>query len=175
MIKNNDKKNPFKTPEGYFDNVEDKLVGRISDESSNVLDAERRLEDGFKTPKGYFDSLQDNINKRLTEDTKVVPLRSFKKYYVAVASIAAAALIVFGLFWDTTKDINFTDLADSDIEAYFENNNLELSSYEIAEVIQVDELEISDFLDNPLEEEHILEYLNDTLDDFEELNIEENE
>ena len=42
-------------------------------------------------------------------------------------------------------------------------------------MISVDDLELTDFLETDLNEEHIVEYLNEHTDDFEELNLEDNE
>ena len=58
-----------------------------------------------------------------------------------------------------------------EIEDYFESNDLGLSTYEIAEVIPVDDLEISDIIDNLLEDENIIDYLDDSIENFEELNL----
>ena len=58
---------------------------------------------------------------------------------------------------------------------FFEINDFDLSAYEIAEVIPLDELEINDILTNRFEEEHVLDYLNENIEDFETFNLEDNE
>ena len=174
-MKKKDNKNPFKTPEGYFDSFQDKLLERLSDETPSHLDSFNEKDDGFRVPNGYFDGLNGRIKERLNDDVKVIPLRSYRNYYVAVASIAAVALLLFGIFWNTSDEISFTDLANSDIEAYFENNDFELSSYEIAEEIPVDGLELGDFLDTQFNDEHIVNYIDENTDNFDELNLEDDE
>jgi len=165
------KNNGFKTPEGYFDNLKDKLMDKLSEEDSALP-----KEEGFAVPEGYFDSLHENIKKKLDgKETKVVQLHAYRKYYFAAASVAAIALVLFGLNWNTADNPTFEDLASTDIENYFENNDLSLSSYEIAEVLPVDELEINDILENQLNEDNVIEYLNDNIDDFEELNLDTDE
>lgn len=174
-MKDNDNKNPFKAPEGYFDSFQERLLEKLSSEAPNLLNSDKEKMDGFKVPDGYFNSLNEKIMEGLGDDVKVIPMRSYKNYYVAVASLAAVALLLFGLFWNTSEEISFTDLANSDIEAYFENNDFELSSYEIAEEIPVDGLELSDFLDTQFNDEHIVNYIDENIDNFDELNLEDDE
>lgn len=163
--------NPFKTPEEYFESFDDRLMDKLSEESSNIP-----KEEGFDLPEGYFDGLHKNIQGKLdNQETKVVQLHPYKKYYYAVASIAAIVLVIFGLNWNTSEELRFEDLAEADIENYFENNEFDLSAYEIAEVIPLDELEINDILVNRFEEENMLDYLNENIEDFETFNLEDNE
>lgn len=162
----------FKNPEGYFEGFTDKLLDKIANSKESTLPKK----DGFKVPDGYFNDLHKNIDQKLNQkETQVVPLRSYKKYYYAAASIAAVILVVFGLQWNNAKDITFEDLADADIEAYFEDNELGLTTYEIAEVLLVDQLQINDILEEQLDGENIIEYLDDNIDDIEDLNLEDDE
>lgn len=165
------KNNPFKTPEGYFESFDDRLMKKLSEESSNIP-----KEEGFAVPEDYFETLHGKILDKIgAEETKVISLNPYKKYYYAAASIAAVILIVFGLNWNIAEEPTFEDLAEADIEAYFENNEFDLSAFEIAEVIPLDELEINDILVNSFEEENMLDYLNENIDDFETFNLEDNE
>ncbi len=166
-----DKNNDFKTPEGYFESLTDKLLDKLSKEDSILP-----KEDGFTIPEGYFDSLHNNIKRKLDgEETQVVQLHRYRKYYFAAASIAAVVLVIFGLNWNLSGETTFEDLASSDIENYFEDNDLGLSSYEIAEVLPMDELDINDILETQLNENNVIEYLSDNIDDFEELNLDNDE
>lgn len=170
MNKSN-KNNGFKTPEGYFDGLTDKLMDKLSEDSSVLPKKE-----GFVVPENYFDALKESIDDKINrEETKVVQLNPYRKYYFAVASIAAIALVIFGLNLNTKGAPPEWDITAADVEAYFEDNDLELSSYEIAEVIPVDELEINDILENQLNEENVIDYLNDNIDDFDELNLDSDE
>ncbi len=96
-------------------------------------------------------------------------------YYMAAASIAAIFILVFGLYWNTPKEPTWDNVVNTDIESYFDDNGFGLTSYEIAEVIPVEGLEINNFLETQLNEENILDYLNDHTSDFEELNLEDYE
>lgn len=170
-MKELNKNNPFKTPEEYFEGFDARLKDKLSEESSNIP-----REEGFAIPEGYFETLHDKIlDKMDAEDTKVIPLNPYKKYYYAAASIAAVVLVVFGLNWNTSEELTFEGLAESDIEYYFETNDYDLSAYEIAEVIPFNELEIKDILTNGFEEDNIVDYLDENTKEFEELNLEEYE
>lgn len=170
-MKEFNKKNPFKTPEEYFEDFDDRLMDKLSEESSNIP-----KEEGFAVPEGYFDGLHKNIQKKLdNQEAKVVQLHPYRKYYIAAVSVAAIVLVVFRLNWNSAAEVTFDDLVNADIEDYFEINELGLTSYEIAEVIPLDELEINDILENQLNEENVLEYLNENITDFEELNLEDYE
>ena len=164
-------KNSFNTPEGYFDSFTDKLMNKLSAEETIAPKNE-----GFKVPEGYFDSLNKKIALKLaTEEPKVIQLNPFKKYYYIAASIAAVLLLYFGLNFNSKPAITFDDIASSDIENYFDENDVDLSSFEIAEVIPVDELEINDIINNHLNDENVVDYLNNSIDDFEKLNLDSND
>tara|TARA_R110002051_G_scaffold72095_4_gene130390 strand:+ start:326 stop:835 length:510 start_codon:yes stop_codon:yes gene_type:complete len=164
--------NSFKTPEGYFDSFTEKLMTKVSEEET--IDFKK---DSFKVPDGYFDSLNNRIQEKLivSKPVKVVKLSSYKKYYYAVATMAAVLVLFIGLKINNSPGLSFDDIASSDIENYFDSNELGLSSYEIAEVIPVDELEIKDIIDNHLDNDIIIDYLNNSIDNFEELNLDTNE
>ena len=165
------KNNPFKTPEGYFDNFTDGLLDKLGEEKLNIP-----KEDGFAIPEDYFEGLQTKIQEKLgAQETKVVQLHPYRKYYFAAASVAAVLLFLFGLNWNAPKNYDFADLAEADIESYFDTNAYGLSSYEIAEMLPDEDLELNDILENQFVEENVIEYLSDHIDDFEELNIEDYE
>lgn len=168
MNKNN--KNPFKTPEGYFDSFEDNLMEKLSEGNSTIP-----KDNAFKVPEKYFETFNDRLAHRLNNETKVVQLYPVKKIIVAVASIAAVAIVFLSLNRNTTDTVSFTDLANTDIEAYFENNEFELSPYEIAEVIPVTNTDVFDMLNASISEENMLDYLNENITNFEELNIQDDE
>jgi hypothetical protein len=170
-MKELNKKNPFKTPEEYFEGFTGRLMDQISRDGDHIPESE-----GFTVPEGYFDGLHRNIEQRLTErPVKIIPLHRYRKYYFAAAAVAAVAVLYFGIQWNAPQELRFEDLANSDIENYFEANEFGMSTLEIAEVIPVDELEISDILERRLNEENVIDYLNNNTDAFEELNLNNDE
>ncbi|WP_411031964.1 hypothetical protein [Spongiimicrobium sp. 3-5] len=170
-MKNSNNKQGFKTPDGYFDKLTDKILERTSKVGPSLP-----KKDGFKVPDDYFENLSAKVAQQVGhKETKVISLWANKKWYLAAASIAAIAIIVFGTQWNSAGEISFDDLANTDIETYLQHNELELTTYEIAQVLPVEELEINDILDIALDGEHIIEYLDENIDDIEDLNLEYDE
>lgn len=173
MKNKNINKNPFNTPKGYFDSFEDNLKDKILKETAAIP-----KEDGFGVPASYFDQFQVNLIAKIKEEqnvTKVIPLNTYKKIMAIAASIAAITIIALSIDWSGNETLSFTDLANSDIEAYFENNELDLTTDEIADVLPIDGYEMNDFVEPELNEENLLDYLNENVENFEELNLENNE
>jgi hypothetical protein len=164
------KLNGFKTPEDYFNSFTDNLMTKLSEE----LTIEKKV-DGFTIPDAYFDSLYQNIqNKIHTPESKVIKLNALKKYYY-VAAVAAVVLIFIGISLTNKTEITFDDIAISDIENYFDDNELDMSTYELAQMLPIDELEIKDIIDTQLNDENIIDYIDNSIDNFEELNLDPNE
>ncbi len=163
-----DKENPFKTPEGYFENFSDGLLDKLSEEKLEVP-----KEHGFAVPEHYFDELNQNILEKIeAQEPKVIRLNPYRKYYYAAASVAAILLLVLGLNQNAKNEVDFSGLAHSEIESYFESNEIGLYAYEIAEEIPLQELEISDIITNQINDENLINYLDENITDFEELNLE---
>jgi hypothetical protein len=174
-MKKQTKNNSFKTPEGYFEEFTDKLMGRLSEEKSTSTNLDIK-KDGFTVPKGYFESLNEKILSQIAEqETKVVPLHRYRAYYSVAATVAAIVVLALGIVFNTSKAVTFDSLAKSDIEYYFENNDIDLTAVEIAEVFPIDDLDIGDIMNQKLNEDNIIDYLNNHVDDYEELNLENDE
>lgn len=155
----------FKTPKGYFEDFTDDLLNKMSKEASSLPN-----KDGFKAPEGYFDNLNKEVLEKITEkESKVISLKSYRKYFYAAASAAAILILVFSIQWKNESSFTFDDLARTDIEIYLEDNDLGLSSYELAEVLLTEEFEVNDILNSELDDENIIDYLEDNID---ELNLE---
>ncbi len=169
-MKKGDKNSGFKIPEDYLDTFNDNLLNKIASEDQSSIPKN----EGFKIPERYFNSLHKNITSKLEEKpTKIITLKSYKKYYYSAISVAAVLLLFFTI--QPKKSNNISDLASSEIDAYFEDTDLGLSTYEIAEVIPVDDLELDDVLETTINDEDIVNYLDDNIDYINELNIESDE
>ncbi|MBT8204708.1 MAG: hypothetical protein KJO20_04975 [Eudoraea sp.] len=166
------KKEGFKLPEGYFEGLTDRILERVAEDTSDLPQKE-----GFTVPEGYFDSLNERVraNTSSGEDPKVVRLNPWKKYYFVAASIAALIVIVIGFRLSQAENYTFSDLANAELESYLNETDLGLTSYEIAEVLPIEELEVNDILDTALNEESIIDYLDENVEDLDELNIEYDE
>ncbi|MEB8329458.1 hypothetical protein OO009_08815 [Flavobacteriaceae bacterium KMM 6897] len=170
-MKKKDKHSGFKTPEGYFEGLNNSLFDKLKGEDTIIPQNE-----GFTVPEGYFDGVNQTILSKIREEeTKVIPLNPYKKYYFTAIAVAASLLLVIGLQWTKEEVYTFDDLAASEIESYFEYNDYGMSSYEIAEIMPIDDINIQDMLQKEIKDENIADYLNDNIDIFEDLNLEDNE
>lgn len=165
-----DKKNSFNTPEGYFESFHERLMDKINKEG-NETESIIPKSDGFAVPEGYFNGVTEKVLSKTTGNQgKVIQLKSYRKFYYG-AAVAAVFLLIFGLNWKSDTPIDFEDLANTEIDAYFENTEIDMTSYEIAELVPLENLELNDVLENDIEAENILEYLDENVEDIEDLNL----
>ncbi len=166
------KKDRFKTPEGYFESFNERLFARIEAEEGEPKTDFLPKSDGFRVPQGYFDAVETQILSETTPpETKVVPLNPWRNYYAAAASIAALVALGIVFFGNSDLEPQFEDLASADIEAYFEDNNLGLTSYEIAEVMGMESVNLLGITEEDFPEEAIVDYLDNAIDEIEDLNL----
>lgn len=157
---NNIKNTGFKTPDNYFNTVEDSIMNAIKHENS----LKANIESGFKTPDDYFNTVEDAIiNKIDTENKpKVISLFS-KRNLIYVSSVAAAILLYFNLsFFD--KDTSLDTLDFQSVENYILDQGMD--SYEIAALLTEDELSNINFeiLDNTFNIEFLEDYLLENIE-----------
>ena len=169
-------KNKFKTPEGYFDNFNERLFERLAVDETSQESTLIPKSDGFAAPDGYFDSIYSSTIEKLKGKTpKVISLVGYRAVYYAAAAVALIFVLALAWNWNQSPDLNFEDLASMDIETYFEDTDYGLSSYEIAEAVNLDDISISDITEKILEEESILEYLDANVEDLEDLDLDYDE
>ena len=166
-------KNKFKTPENYFESFNERLFARMSAEEEEPNTNFLPKSDGFATPDSYFEGVYAQIQSKIGfNQGRIISLQQRKTFYYAAAAIAV--VFVFALGWkfnQKTTELGFEDLASAEITSYFENNEFGLSSYEIAENVNLEEISIADLTDTSIEEESILEYLDENVEDLEDLDL----
>lgn len=157
-------KNKFKTPEGYFDNFNERLIDKIIKEESIIP-----KHDGFEVPDDYFETFNKKIVTKF--EPKIIQLKPYRNYYYIAASIIA--ILVFTFLFNQNKEskVGFDDLAVTELDAYFDSNVLGLSDYEIADYIPVENIYLTDITYKNIEENTILDYLDENVDELDELNI----
>ncbi len=132
FLKGLDLRGGFSVPEGYFGQLQERLE-IMGDETlvEGQLDSfnSKGVEGGFNIPTDYFEALEGKVMNRVLEvnkEAKVMPLISYKNYWIA--SIAAAFLIAAFIFlW---KDQKATLVAES--------NSLEIE--QVADHLEVGDL-----------------------------------
>ncbi|GGG47650.1 hypothetical protein GCM10011414_16710 [Croceivirga lutea] len=171
--------NKFTTPEGYFDNFNERLFARIEAESDNEPNTDFLPKtDGLSVPQNYFEQVQPKIlHKTLNnKESKVIQLNPFKKYYaVAAAIVILLSLATVFFLSKQEKSITFEDLAADDIDTYFDTAILDMSSNEITEVLEFETLSLDDISTYAIEDEAILEYLDEAYDDIDDINFTQDE
>lgn len=166
------KNNGFTTPENYFNGLTGRLLDRIAQEENPLP-----KNSGFTMPEAYLENLNATIMHKVNSDgAKVIKLNPFKKYYYAVAAIAAVVILYLGITLGTDKAPTFAELASTDIKNYLEDTEISLSNYDLAEFLPLDDIEVSDIVQNTLSNDLVIDYLDnhDGLD-IEELYIEDYE
>jgi len=167
-----DHDNTFKTPKGYFESFNEQLFARLEAEEGEPNTDFLPKSDGFTIPKGYLDKVYPTIQSKLNNSRgKVISFRQRNIFYYAAAAVAVLFVVTIGVNWNQSPDLSFDDLASADIETYFENNEFGLSSYEIAENMDLEEISITDITEQRLQEESILEYLDEHVDHLEDLDL----
>lgn len=142
----------FKTPDNYFESIEDKLFSQLTIEKS-FKDIK---EPGYTVPNNYFDTVEDNIFSKLkSDDRPVISLKSRKTFYY-IAGIAASLLLLFAVFINNESS---EYISAEVVETYLENRDL--SSYELAELLSDNDLLDEDFtiIKTPYEEDNLESYL----------------
>ncbi|KPM33176.1 Hypothetical protein I595_78 [Croceitalea dokdonensis DOKDO 023] len=164
--------NKFKTPEGYFESFNERLMAKMSKEEGIIPKS-----DGFQVPEHYFEELPKTLSHKIKP--KVVFLYPLKKYYWAAASIAALLLLALVINSNRFKNntIEFEDLASTEIDSYLDDNQMDLTVYDLAQVVNLDNLTVDDITETTeiLEGQVILDYLDDNVDEFEDLNLDYDE
>lgn len=149
---NNIKSPGFNLPDGYFESFDEKVLGKLDQESSL-----KNRSTGFKIPKDYFNTFENNIVNEISEqnNTKVISIFN-KKNITYVASIAAAVLLLFNLsVFDNTP--SFDNLQIESVEDYLIDENV--SSYEIASLLSEEDINENITIDLEFDEENIEAYL----------------
>lgn len=157
----------FKTPEGYFDDFGQRMKQRFAASADDANHA-----GGFKVPDQYFENFGERLKQKLEADeTPVRELRPRRDFYYAAASVAVLFFLVGVWFINRPEENLMEDLAYTEIEAYLLQQHQEFTEEELSAYLAEDELQVNEFMGDPLETEQIIDYLDENLEEFEDLNI----
>lgn len=142
--------NRFKTPKGYFEDIN----------IDNIKKIERK---GFKVPQNYFETINIDLINNTNYLSKII---NFKYREFALSGIAAALVIglfINGFFSDSNsfKDAEILDYMNYELVGY--------SSYDYIELFDVNEFEINF---NQLNDNDFEYYLETSFSDDQNLNNE---
>ncbi|MFH6605114.1 hypothetical protein ACEZ3G_16625 [Maribacter algicola] len=165
------KNDNFKIPKDYFDEFKYKLMAKLNEEDSGPSFSDAYRDSGFIVPKNYFETLNERVAQKAdAEKSKVVRLHPYRQYYIAAASVAAILVVALSVKLTTTKTPDFETLGSYDIENYLENHDIDFSDNELAELLPMQEVRINDILNQEINQEGIEDYLDQTIEDVQELN-----
>jgi hypothetical protein len=123
----------FKVPDGYFEEVQDRILHRLPNSQ----------ERGFKVPEGYFENFEVRTDG-LSQKNRVLPIRKNTRARIVWMAAAASLLLFFGLKYinlgPTEPDWN--SLEQTELTLWIDNELTDMTSYEIAEVYHDIELEV---------------------------------
>jgi hypothetical protein len=156
MKKEGKYKHGLKAPENYFESFEDRLFGKMAEEALPE-------KPGFRVPEDYFDGLETKILSKLARETTVPVIPLYKrKSFMYAASIAASLVLAFFIFKGEPNQEVILDIAD--IEAYLEGDGLDFDTYDVAQLLNEEDLENLS-LETIFSEENLEAYLLENLDD----------
>ncbi|APG64240.1 hypothetical protein LPB136_02150 [Tenacibaculum todarodis] len=147
--------NGFSTPENYFEGIEDAVFTTLS---SEIIPNEHKLE----VPSNYFETLEDRILAKVSiekKETKVISLRERMLQIIPTAA-AASVLLFIGLTYFSNSTVTFDDITITDIDFWYDNNNENISSSDLAMVFEASDFEENILSENSIEEDSLEEYLN---------------
>lgn len=147
-------KHGFETPKNYFSEfVDENLHTKLFEETLPKVN-------GFIVNKDYFNNIEKNILKETLEKKgRIITLKKINRW----VSIAAIFVISFciSLFYvnNTSKEVNFDNIAQADIEYWIDNYPLLLSSIEVENLFSDVMLEETNFDFTEISSDAIEEYL----------------
>jgi len=143
--------NRFSVPKGYFDSFKDRLDDEIK--LDQLLEGSK--ETGFEVPEHYFSTNPERYVAQIKKPIKVIPLFN-RKWIWTAASIAAIILLIVSIM--PKGDIESVSVTE------MENYLLDESAYDIAELLEDEELD--DLSVDLFDDDIYIDYLNNTTDAY---------
>jgi hypothetical protein len=147
----------FTAPKNYFNEAEDCFSSFLSE---NKLPKEN----GFKVPKSYFKDIENSIIEKVVPK-KVVKITSLKRVllkYIPIATAASIALFLSINYLNpsnSTKEVSFETLAQSDLENWIVDNSNELSDQDFVALLHSNIINENDFALTDIRNDDIEEYI----------------
>jgi len=158
----NIKSSGFKTPDNYFESIDDQILERLNDKE--IISASETT--GFMVPKDYFDSVETTILEKIESqpETPVIALKSRRTLYY-FAGIAASFVLLLSLFFNNEDKININAIDTASIENYLFQEDY--TNDDLATLFITDNISEADFIDITISDETLNEYLeNADTEDF---------
>ena len=154
------KNSGFKTPDNYFNNLEDTIFSKLNTNSNlDSLDGH-----GFNVPDDYFSTIEDKVLNKLPfkeKEVKVVSLFN-RRNILYFSGVAASIVLMFSIFTNETETIS--EELDYDLIAnYIMEQNV--STYELADLLTDEDLTNinSDIVNEAFDDDSLENYLLDNV------------
>ena len=150
------KKSGFTVPKGYFDSFDEELDAKIRANSFPKSP-------GFNTPEGYFDNFEITIEKPKPKG-KLIEFSFSKFKYAAAAAVVVGFLSTFYLLIPSngSYDKLYNNISQQEIDSWFDQNDIEISSIDMVAVYSDDLSEATDLLESNFNEQNITSYLQES-------------
>ena len=156
-------KNGFKIPENYFEAFPDRLMEKVRKGTARASDHKG----GFKVPEGYFEAFPHRLSERIRQgETPVRNLWPKRSAWIAAAAAVAAFMLLFPS--GKNGDLQFEDLTRETLAEYLQADAFDLSAYELAESLPLEQIAMEDVMDQVPEDQQIIDYLESHTDADEE-------
>lgn len=141
------------------------MAGRLKASEAGMIPKEA----GFRVPDAYFETFGARLQERLEPPRGRT--RNLFTAYLGWAAAAAAGIALALSLWPARNPQApaFGDLAKTEIESYLEVRYEDLSAYELAESLPLENLAMGDLLEEAPMETQILDYLdreNEAYDEY---------
>ncbi|RXJ50114.1 hypothetical protein [Gelidibacter gilvus] len=163
----NIKETGFKTPDAYFDSFDQRLFEKLAVQK-DMASIEGT---GFKVPENYFENFDTKLQARLKNEeepkdtVKVIPMRFWRNAGV-ISGVAAALILMFTIVLKSDAPLSINQVETASIEEYLNDENLNI--YDIASLLDEDDLVLDNFVSTTLTEESLENYLlnNTSIEDL---------
>lgn len=153
----------FKTPKAYLENFDARLFQKLAGQN-NLSEV---VEPGFKVPEHYFEDFDATLQLRLNEihQRKVRSLNLWRNA-AYISGVAAALVLMIAVLTTSTNHLEINQVETASIEEYLNNENL--NTYDIAALLDPEDMVLEDFVASALSESSLENYLldNTTIEDL---------
>lgn len=161
------KETGFKTPDAYFDTFDQRLLDKmaVQKEMASITDA------GYKVPDTYFENFDAKLEARLKYEAsqedhiKVIPM-PFWRNAGLISGVAAALILMFTILQKSDTPLSINQVETASLEAYLNDENLNI--YDIASLLDEEDLVLDNFVSTSFTEESLENYLlnNTSIEDL---------
>lgn len=158
------RKSAFKVPENYFETLEARVMENIDSFSSQ--ETIQKGQNPYKIPKNYFEEFDEKLFEKLEKEkkqSKIISLFNRESYYYIAATAAVFVAIVTTVFFNDPEP-KFGGLNMVALENYIDES-MEFSTSDVTELFQNDSILPDVSPNNNFDEEAILDYLNENVEE----------